>query len=314
MVYRHKPSSSRQTGTWQPQMGNPPELQGIEGLLPQFWPDVSPAELSVERISHRRNADHWRVRRADETFVLRVTSRAASARRIIAALEALEGEPLAPRLLGSCLAATERYLIAMEDIAGPPPEAREVRERVGEFIAVIRRLHAHLTFRRAVQDVGRELSEDSSRDWAEEEWRVLQTLAPSDARVRRAAGWLQRTRSTAELKGLVSSLMVFGHGDLHRDNWRSSPGRLVLIDWEEVRHWPLASELADFIVFGGLDPLEVAEHYGAPKGYTIAVENEAAACALSFYLYWLRTLIDRTDPRPDALAHVEMMCHRLFES
>ncbi len=86
----------------------------------------------------------------------------------------------------------------------------------------------------------------------------------------------------------------------------------MLLDWEEIRRWPLASELGDFIVFADLSPAEVADRYGAPASYTAALESEAAACALSFYLYWLRTLIDGSEPRTEDFAYVERICERLF--
>lgn len=88
--------------------------------------------------------------------------------------------------------------------------------------------------------------------------------------------------------------------------------RLVLLDWEEIRCWSLASELADFVVFGDLDPADITRRYGAAPTYSLAVHREAAVCALSFYLYWLRTLIDRSDPRPESFAQVTATCERLF--
>lgn len=86
----------------------------------------------------------------------------------------------------------------------------------------------------------------------------------------------------------------------------------MLLDWEEIRRWPLASELADFIVFADLSPADVAYRYGAPVSYTAALESEAAACALSFYLYWLRTLIVGSERRTEEFVYVKRACQRLF--
>jgi hypothetical protein len=65
-------------------------------------------------------------------------------------------------------------------------------------------------------------------------------------------------------------------------------------------------------VFGQVDPAEVAHLYGAAESYVAPVRREAAACALSFYLYWLRTTLDGSDPRAASFEHVRMACERLF--
>ena len=290
-----------------------PDLDGLHELLRHLWPDASLAELSVGRLSRGRNADTWRVRRGDEAFVLRVTDGEVWGTRVVAALEALEGESFAPRLLGWQRAPSDRHLIAMEEIIGPKAEADQVQQRRHEFIDIIRRLHAHPAFGSTVDAVGSHgLSEDTAPPWVENEWRRLQEIAPSDARVERAARWRERARTSGPMKDLVNSVIVCGHGDLHRENWRLSDRGPVLIDWEDMGRYPLALELASFIVFGRLDPVEVAERYGVSKRYLSAIKHEAAMCALGLYLYWLRRLIDGSDPRPDDLAHAAGVCDRYF--
>lgn len=293
-------------------MERPFDLETFKELLCAIWRDASLSELGTEHISCHRHADHWRVRRANESFVLHVTDRPANAQRVVTALEALRGETFAPQLLGWRRAHDGRHLIAMEDVDGLEPRGAGVQQRLEDFLSVIRRLHAHEKFQRAVAAGGRGPSEDSSRQWAEQEWWRLQAIAPDDTRVPRAARWLERVRRTGERQDLVNSLVVSGHGDMHRGNWRLSPRGPVVLDWEEVRRWPLASELADFIVFADLSPTEVAERYGAPDRYGVALGSEAAACALSFYLYWLRTLIDGSERRLEDFAYVERVCERLF--
>ncbi|MGB2694817.1 MAG: hypothetical protein WBD55_06465 [Dehalococcoidia bacterium] len=293
-------------------MKTPLDFVDFKDLLRDVWPGASPAEVTADQTSHHGHADHWRLRRGDKSFVLRVTNRAPNAQRILIALDALEGETFAPRLYGWRGSASTRFLIAMEDIPGDEPDIANVQRHLGQLLAVIQRLHRNERFQRAVATVGRGPTEDSSRHWADEEWRHLQGLAPDDERVRRAARWLERVHRTGERHALADSIMVSGHGDLHRANWRLPTSGPVLLDWEEIRCWPLASELADFIVFGDLSPSEMGERYGVPSEYAEAIEDEAAACALSFYLYWLRTLIDGSDPRPLDVAFVERVCERLF--
>jgi thiamine kinase-like enzyme len=106
--------------------------------------------------------------------------------------------------------------------------------------------------------------------------------------------------------------LVNGHGDLHRGNWRLTERGPVIIDWEEVRRWPLSSELADFIVFGGLEPNDAAARFGLQGSDAESVAAAARACALSFYLYWLRALIDGTDPREGEFQDIAVTCERLF--
>jgi hypothetical protein len=163
-----------------------------------------------------------------------------------------------------------------------------------------------------VESVGRGEDEDSSLAWAEEEWSALQRLAPTDERLVPARVWIDVVRENVRRAEDARQIMVHGHGDAHCANWRMTGRGLALIDWEEVRWWPLASELADFIVFGQLDPLEVARLYGAPDSYVPCVKRAAAACGLSFYLYWLRTLLDGSDARAASFEGVREVCERLF--
>ncbi len=282
-------------------------------LLGRVWRDPSITDLSVEPVSQGRNADHWRVRRGDETFVLRVTDRPAQAERVIAALTALESQGFAPRLHGSYRTEAGRYLIAMEEMPGSVPGPLEIQERQQECIDIIRHLHAHPAFRRAVQEVGDYgVAEDTPPRWVEGNWRRLQQIAPSDERVQRAGEWLDRARRVPSMKDLLNSVMVCGHGDLHRDNWRLTAQGPVLIDWEDIGQSPLALELGSLINFAHLDPVEVAERYGAPQGYAVAIEHAAVHGALYLYLYWLCRTIEGSDPQPDDLAYAESVCERYF--
>jgi hypothetical protein len=287
-------------------------LAALAGLVPGLWRDADPAQITAEKISHRRNADHWRVRHGAETLVVRSTTREASARRIIAGLTALRGEPFAPDLRASVRRDDGTFLIAMEDLGETVPTAGDTQAMLPEFVGTIRLLHNNAAFQQAVGAVGRGEGEHSSLGWAEEEWAVLQEMARADERLVPARRWLDIARDDAARASDAREIMVCGHGDLHNANWRRSPRGLVIIDWEEIRRWPLASELGDFIVFGELDPVEVTRLYGAPDAYAACVHREAASCALSFYLYWLRTTLDGSDPRAASFARVGMTCERLF--
>jgi thiamine kinase-like enzyme len=282
-------------------------------VVRQVWPDAPFTDVQVERVSHRRNAEHWRTTVPGDALIIRVTDRTAAAERIAAALTALAGAPFAPRLRSVHRFTDGRIALAMEDIPGAVPTSGDIAGSLPRFVAIIRDLHRHEAFQQAVAQCGRGPDEDGSRRWAEEEWQRVQRLAPADERVRRAAPWLDRIRRTAGSE-LADSIRVAGHGDLHAGNWRLSPRGPVLLDWEEVRSWSLANELADFIVFGGLDPQVVADLYGVPRSYRRPLADEAAACAVSFYLHWLRTTLDGSDPRAEALAEVELMCQRLLEA
>lgn len=284
----------------------------LRDVLHAVWPRAELTNLRSEKISHRRNADHWRVRHGDESVVVRRTTREESARRIIAALTALDGESFAPSLRASVRGDNGTFLIAMEDLGDMAPTAADTQAMLPEFVAIIKALHRNDAFRHAVDDIGRSDGEDSSLEWAELEWAVLREIAPRDQRLAPALEWLDYARRNVAYATEGRELMVCGHGDLHCANWRLTERGPVLIDWEEIRRWPLASELADFIVFGRVDVAEVTRLYGAPDSYTPCVQKEAAACALSFYLYWLRTLLDGSDPRPASLEAVRVACERLF--
>lgn len=299
-----------ETGSVVPNQLDPDRLTE---LLTHVWPGVSGAEVQLEQISHHDHADHWLAIHHDSRFVLRVAHSFAAARRVISALDALDGASYAPHLLATSVSDVQSdQFIGMEYIEGAAPQPADVQLDLDTFINIIRDIHRNDAFRVAVESVGRAKDADSSRRWAEDEWERLQTVAPLDERVRRAAEWMAAVRTSDDHTSEAEQIMVHGHGDLHAGNWRMADDRVVLLDWEEIRYWPLASELADFVVFGDLDPADVASRYGAPPTYGRAVRREAAACALSFYLYWLRALIDRSDPRPESFAQVTATCERLF--
>ncbi len=285
---------------------------GVEDVLRAVWPHAELAELRAEKISHRRNADHWRVQHTNESVIVRSTMREDSARRIIAALTALQDEPYAPALRASTSRDDGTFLIAMEDLGDAAPTVHDMQSKLAEFVGIIRALHNNSAFHESVDEVGRNAGEDSSLAWAEEEWAMLREIAPSDERLLRATEWMDIARANVAHAGDARELLVYGHGDLHNANWRLTSRGPALIDWEEIRRWPLASELADFIVFGQVDPAEVIRLYGVPSAYGECVRREAAACALSFYLYWLRTMLDGSDTRPSSFEHVRLACERLF--
>lgn len=284
----------------------------LSDVLRVVWPSADPTSVTIEKISHRRNADHWRVRFGAETVVVRSTLREESARRIIAALTALQGEPFAPELRGTISRDDGTFLIAMEDLGDAAPAPTDTQAMLAEFVAVVRRLHDHGGFADAVAACGRDEGEDSSLGWAEEEFTLLKGIAPADLRLAPALEWLDMAREYVADADESGPIMISGHGDLHNANWRRGPRGLALIDWEEIRRWPLARELADFVVFGYVDPMEVTRFYGASLSYGERIRREAATCALSFYLHWLRTMIDGSDPRPASFAHVRLACQRLF--
>ena len=291
------------------------ELDGNElrELLFQFWPNVTGTALRIERLHSGRNADTWRVRSDDQAVVVRVADGEMYGARIVAALEALEDESFAPRLFGWRGMAGDRYLIAMEEIAGPTAEAADIRQRLGEFIDILRRLHGHSAFQRAAEAVGDyDVPDGASPPWVERTWRWLQENGRDETRVQRAAGWLERAQGPPSMKDVVNSVLVLGHGDLHRDNWRLPERGPVLLDWEDMGRFPLAYELASFINFGHLDPVEVAERYGAPESYVPAIEHVAAEGFLHLYLYWLRRDLDGSDQRLDDLAYAAAMCEHYF--
>jgi len=286
--------------------------EGLSDIVRRAWPDADPAKVTVEKVSHKRNADHWRIQRGTDTLVIRSTRHEDSANRIVAALDALHGEPFAPALRASLRRDEGTFLIAMEDLGDRAPAAADTQAMLPEFVAVVRRLHNHAAFGDAVAACGRGDGEDSSLAWAEEEWALLKETAPDDVRLAPAIEWMDIARESMTRAAESQSIMVSGHGDLHNANWRRGPQGLALIDWEEIRRWPLASELADFVVFGQVDPFEVTRLYGAPLSYADCVRREAASCALSFYLYWLRTMLDGSDPRAASFDHVRGACERLF--
>jgi len=286
----------------------------LEAIMRAALPQADLKNLRVERISHRRNADHFRVRVDGDSLVVRLATREGSAHRIITALTALEDTPFAPQLRASSRLQDGTFLIAMDDLGDVAPTSADIQAELPDFTTVIRAIHSHQALADAIERVGRAEGDDSSMAWAEEEWTRLQQSAADDPRVALAANWMRRAREHFSRREKPRDCMVSGHGDLHAANWRLTPRGLALIDWEEIRRWPLASELADFIVFGQLDPVEVTRLYGAPTSYAEYVRREAASCALSFYLYWLRTTLDASDPRPESLEEVRIVCDRLFRS
>ncbi len=196
-------------------------------------------------------------------MVLRVCRRADAARRIVAALEALEGEPIAPQLYGVLETAEGHHVLAMEEIGGAEPAPADVREQLHVFVDVLRRLHTHRALAEAAAATGRkEPPGFSHRRWAEEQWQRLSRLGSADPRVEQGVAWLECVRADPVDQERLESIEVSGHGDLHLPNWRLSERGPVLLDWEDLRRFPLASEVAAFIVFAALDPDEFATELG----------------------------------------------------
>ena len=196
---------------------------------------------------------------------------------------------------------TGRYLLAMEDMGDHESSRSNVQSRWGEFVAVLRGLHTHTSFREAARLSGRLAGEDSPTSWIGAECERLQRIAPGCISSKARHG-----------TDHAPAILAAGHGDPHCGNWRLREGRPSLIDGEEIRIWPLASELAEFIVFADLDPRGGARRYWAPECTKPAIELGVAASALSFYLHWLRTPLDGSDPRPIDLATAERAGERLL--
>ena len=200
------------------------------------------------------------------------------------------GEPFAPDLYGDAEAGGKRHLIAMQDVGGRPLKAKEVEERAPDLIEIVRRVHDHAAFGKVVAAVGlHDVAKDEPPDWCNASLDRVREIAAGDERLATAERWLEGARRKPSETDLINSVVVHGHGDLHRDNWLLTSGGLVLIDWEDVGLVPLANELASLIVFGHLAPRAVAELYGVAPDYVEAVERSTAQHALYLFVYWLST-------------------------
>ena len=285
-------------------------------LLYEVWPDVQLRELSVEKIHTGRTSDHYRVHHRERSMILRSAEQGEGVARHLSALTALIDEPYVPALYGDAEAGARRHLIVMQDMGGRRLTAKEVGERAPDLIEIVRGVHEHEAFREAVAAVGlNDVARDEPPDWFDASLDRVQEIAPGDERLAKAERWLESVRSArvqASATELINSVMVYGHGDLHRDNWLLTSGGLVLIDWEDVGLVPLADELASLIVFGHLDPRSIAELYGVASEYVEAVERSASLLALYHYVDWLRRLLEEERVDPADLAYAGDVCERAF--
>lgn len=285
----------------------------LADLLYDVWPDVQLRELSVEKIHTGRNSDHYRVHHRERSMILRSAEQGEGVARHLTALTALVDEPYVPALYGDAEAGARRHLIVMQDMGGRPLTAKEVGARAHDLIEIVRGVHEHEAFREAVAAVGlNDVARDEPPDWFDASLDRVQEIAPGDERLAKAEQWLERARALPSTTDLINSVMVYGHGDLHRDNWLLTPGGLVLIDWEDVGLVPLAEELASLIVFGHLDPRSIAELYGVASEYVEAVERAASLHALYLYVSWLSMLLEEENVDPGDLAYAGALCEKTF--
>ncbi len=282
-------------------------------FLREVWPDVQLRELSVEKIHTGRSSDHYRVHHRERSMILRSAPQGDAVARHLSALTALVEEPFVPALYGDAEAGGKRHFIAMQDLGGRPLTSREVEERAPDLIEIVRRVHEHEAFREAVAAVGsHEEATEEPPDWFDASLDRVREIAAGDERLAKAERWLERSRDLPSATDLINSVIVHGHGDLHRDNWLLTSGGLVLIDWEDMGRMPLANELASLIVFGHLPPRSVAELYGVAPKYVEAVERSTAQHALYLYVDWLRRLLEEESVDPSDVAYAEAVCERAF--
>jgi thiamine kinase-like enzyme len=284
----------------------------LADLLREVWPDVPLRELSVEKIHTGRTSDHYRVHHRERSMILRNALQGDGVVRHVAALTALARQSFTPDFHGDRQAGAKRHLILMEDMGGRPLTAPDVEARASELIKIVRGIHENESFQTCVDDLGLDAwVQDEPPEWFETSLAFARDKAPDDERLMRAERWLE-TSQKQSANDLITSVMVYGHGDLHRDNWLLTQRGVVLIDWEDVGRGPLANELASLIVFGHLEPRGVAELYGVPEGYNEAVERSAAQYALYLYVYWLRKLLEDEEVDAADLAFAETLCEQYF--
>lgn len=246
-------------------------------------------------------------------MILRSAPKGDGVARYVAALNALAGESFAPDLYGDVEAGGRRHLIAMQDVGGRPLTAREVEQRATELVKIVRSVHEDETFQECVDEAGMdERAQDEPPEWFQASLAALRAKAPNDERLERVERWLESARRQSSASDLINSVLVHGHGDLHRDNWLLTQRGVALIDWEDVGRMPLANELASLIVFGHLAPSSVAESYGVAAEYVEAVERSTARHALYLYVYWLRRLLEDEAADPSDLTYAEATCERYF--
>ena len=248
-------------------------------------------------------------------MILRSAPQGDGVGRHLSALKALAGESFSPDLYGDAEAGGKRHLIAMEDMGGRPLTAREVEQHASELVEIVRRVHEHEAFREAVATAGlHDVARDEPPAWFDTSLDRMRETAPGDERLAQAERWLEGERRRPSATDLINSILVHGHGDLHRDNWLLTSGGPKLIDWEDVGLVPLAHELASLILFGHLEPRGIAELYGVAPEYVEAVERSTALYTLYMYVYWLRRLLEEEHVDPADLAYAEALCERAFAS
>jgi aminoglycoside phosphotransferase (APT) family kinase protein len=282
-------------------------------LLQEIWPDVLLRELSVEKIHTGRNSDHYRVHHLERSMVLRHSPQGEGVARYLSALRALAEVSFAPDLHGDIETGGRRHLIAMEDVGGRAATVKEVEDFAPQLVDIVRSLHESEEFQETVAGVGmNELARQEPPEWFITIIGRVREIASGDERLAKAERWLEAARSRPDVTDLINSVLVHGHGDLHRDNWLLTQRGPVLIDWEDVGRVPLANELANLIVFGHLQPRLVAELYGVAPEYTEAIERSTGQHALYLYVYWLRRLLEEENVDAGDFAYAERMCEEYF--
>ena len=231
----------------------------------------------------------------------------------MAALNALADESFVPDLYGDAEAGGKRHLIAMQDLGGRILTAKDVEQRAAELVTIVRSVHENENFQECVDEAGMdERAQDEPPEWFQASLDFVRAKTSGDERLTRVERWLESARRQPSASVLINSVLVYGHGDLHRDNWLLTQRGVALIDWEDVGRMPLANELASLIVFGHLAPGSVAELYGVAAEYVEAVERCTAQHALYLYVYWLRRLLEDEAVNPSDLTYAEAICEWSF--
>ena len=204
----------------------------------------------------------------------------------------------------------------MQDLGGRPLTAREVEERAPDLVEIVRRVHEDEAFQDAVAAVGlQDVAKDQPPDWFVASLDRVREIAPSDQRLAMAERWLERERRLRNATDLINSVMVHGHGDLHREKLAPHPGR--------PRLDRLGGCWIGAVGPGACEPDRLRPSCPTYRRPTIwfdarvrrgcrALERSTAQHALYLYVYWLRRLLEAESVDPGDVAYAEDMCEIVF--